>query len=49
MAKISCIVDSCVNNAGGECKLEEIKVTANDNGQFSRRAQATKCQSFIRE
>ena len=49
MAKIKCIVDSCANNNDGLCKLEEIQVTANDNGQFARRAKTTKCQSFVRE
>lgn len=50
MAKIKCIVDSCANNNDdGFCKLEEIQVTADDNGKFARRAKTTKCQSFIRE
>ena len=49
MAKINCIVDSCANNNNGECILNEIKVTCNDNGKFAKRAKETKCQSFIRE
>ncbi|AGB41097.1 protein of unknown function (DUF1540) [Halobacteroides halobius DSM 5150] len=49
MANINCIVDSCAHNADGMCGLDEIQVTADDNGQFARRAKTTKCQSFARE
>ncbi len=47
MAKIKCIVDSCIYNNNGECTLDEIKVTCNDNGKFTMRASGTKCQSFV--
>ena len=49
MAEIKCIVNSCAYNVDGKCKLKEIKITANDNGEFARRANATKCQSFVRQ
>ena len=49
MAKIKCTVKSCAYNSAGECNLEEITVTADDNGEFARRAKKTKCQSFVRE
>ena len=49
MAKINCIVESCAYNVKGECSLDEIKVTCDDNGRFTMRAAGTKCQSFIKE
>ncbi|WP_083189893.1 DUF1540 domain-containing protein [Orenia metallireducens] len=49
MAKIKCNVESCAYNAKKICSLEEILVTCDDNGEFTRYAEGTKCASFARE